>query len=338
MPEDSLPPLEQAARPVYQLYVANDRIQTHINHKPGTHNFESDNREALYRIVGDFFFRGDAKFNPSDIPIPQSELKTAKELTVPLPPKNATLHRLAVEISQSLPRRAALPTDTTNADAWRSAAREQLRHVIRFERSTAKRRSVGQADVDDIQVTSWLVSLSDEWTIPAVELTPPNARDIAIVFGDQGRGALNATVKRLLLTGHRVLTIDLLGIGETNKSVTPIEWQMIATVGRRPLGIQAAQLVALAELLHSSEAQPLVKLVGVGPRASVIALVAAAVEPQAIAEVELQNSWNSVKEFIDRDFELKDAPELGCFGLLHEFDIPQLEVMVSPRIVTHVRQ
>ena len=338
LPEGSLPPLEQAAWPIYRLYDADDRIQTHINHEPGTHNFEGDNREAFYRIVGKFFFPGDANFNPADIPIPQSELKTAEELAIPLPPNNATLHGLAVELSQSLPKRAVLPSDATTAEAWRSAARERLRNVIRLERYTAQLQSVGQVEIDGIQVNRWLVSLDDEWTVPAVELASPDARAIAIVFGDQGRGALNATVKRYLMTGHRVLTVDLLGFGETNKTVTPIEWQMIATVGRRPLGIQAAQLVALAKLLHSSEAQPLVKLVGVGPRASVVALVTAAVEPQAIAEVELQDSWHSVKEFINRNFELKDAPELGCFGLLYEFDIPQLEAMVAPRIVTHVRE
>ena len=58
LPAGSLPPLEQAARPVYELYGAAERFRTHVNHEPGTHNFERDNREAFYRLVGDFFFLG----------------------------------------------------------------------------------------------------------------------------------------------------------------------------------------------------------------------------------------------------------------------------------------
>ena len=222
-------------------------------------------------------------------------------------------------------------SDPAAANAWRSASRKRLSDVIRLERYDARLNVVDSQSIDGVQVTRSQVTFGNQWTLPVVELSPAKVRTVAIVFGDQGREALYPTVTRLLEKGHCVVVVDLLGFGETTKNVEPIEWQMIATVGRRPLGIQVGQLSALANWLHSRAGQPKVKLVAVGPRASAIALVAAAVEPTVIGGVEREGSWTSFKELIDRNLELKDAPEFGCFGLLKEFDIPQLEAMTGPR-------
>ena len=133
-PAGSLPPLEAAARPIYQLFRADGRFRTHINDEPGTHNFERDNREAFYQLVGDSFFPNDVKFNRVDISGLESELKTAEELAVPLPAGNATLHSLAVAASRSLPDRSTVPVNAPEADGWRSNVRERLRDVIHLER------------------------------------------------------------------------------------------------------------------------------------------------------------------------------------------------------------
>jgi hypothetical protein len=78
------------------------------------------------------------------------------------------------------------------------------------------------------------------------------------------------------------------------------------------------------------------KIVALGPRSSVIALVTAAVEPDRFETIELRDCWPSLKEFIQKNRELKDAPELACFGLLRDFDIPQLEALCRPGSVERV--
>ena len=40
-------------------YGSDQRLQSHVNHDPGTHNYEIDNRQAFYRLLGDLFFPGD---------------------------------------------------------------------------------------------------------------------------------------------------------------------------------------------------------------------------------------------------------------------------------------
>ena len=57
-------------------------------------------------------------------------------------------------------------------------------------------------------------------------------------------------------------------------------------------------------------------------------------ESQTITGVELHHSWGSLRELIRRNMTLKDAPELFCFGLLKEVDIPHLIAQLTPRTVT----
>ncbi|HSG71023.1 MAG TPA: hypothetical protein VLA12_11445, partial [Planctomycetaceae bacterium] len=52
------PPLIAAATPIFDLYGQTAWFRTHVNHDPGTHNFEKDNRQQLYKMFGDYFYGG----------------------------------------------------------------------------------------------------------------------------------------------------------------------------------------------------------------------------------------------------------------------------------------
>ncbi|HUG19731.1 MAG TPA: acetylxylan esterase, partial [Planctomycetaceae bacterium] len=52
------PPLIAAATPIFELYGQTAWFRTHVNHDPGTHNFEKDNRQQLYKMFGDYFYGG----------------------------------------------------------------------------------------------------------------------------------------------------------------------------------------------------------------------------------------------------------------------------------------
>ncbi len=77
--DHAMQPLLDAAEPIFQLYGQARRLRTHVNQDPGTHNFEVDNRQALYRVVGEEFFPNDKSFDPHEIDS-QSEVKTAAQL------------------------------------------------------------------------------------------------------------------------------------------------------------------------------------------------------------------------------------------------------------------
>src|SRR5262249_50731129 len=102
----ALPPLVRAAEPFFKLSGSEKALRTHVNHDPGTHNFERENREALYKIVGDFFFPNDATYSAKEVPC-EKEVRTADELKVPLPTDNLTMNAVAKRLAADLPHGAA---------------------------------------------------------------------------------------------------------------------------------------------------------------------------------------------------------------------------------------
>jgi hypothetical protein len=106
---------------------------------------------------------------------------------------------------------------------------------------------------------------------------------------------------------------------------------LVATIGERPLGLQVGQVLAAARWLANREQQGAVTVEAIGPRSSVIATVAAALDPEAIAALELHHSLDSLHRVIDDGREYAASPELFCFGLLEAFDIPQLRRLIEPR-------
>jgi hypothetical protein len=136
--------------------------------------------------------------------------------------------------------------------------------------------------------------------------------------------------------GHRVVVADPLNVGESSIAGKAHLWMhTLATVGDRPLGVQANQVAAIARLLAAEHGQP-VTLVASGPRCSLTALVAAALERPAIGRLELHHSLTSLKDVLTQDWTYTQAPELFCFGLLEQFDIPHLVALAGrERVVRH---
>src|SRR5262245_33676128 len=64
----ALPPLLKTAGPIFKLYGKEKHLRSHVNHDPGTHNYEKENREVFYRMLGDFFYPGDKAYSAKEIP------------------------------------------------------------------------------------------------------------------------------------------------------------------------------------------------------------------------------------------------------------------------------
>jgi hypothetical protein len=179
--------------------------------------------------------------------------------------------------------------------------------------------------------TGYWLRIGGTWTVPAVELAPPTPRGTVVVLGDGGRVKAADEVKELLKSGQRVLAVDLFYFGESKIRLHDDLFAIaLSSVGERPLGVESSQLAAVARWIHKRDgAAP--RIVAVGSRSSLIAMVAAALEPTAIAALDLKHPLGSLKEVIEQDLPFERAPELFCFGLLERFDVPQLSALVAPR-------
>jgi hypothetical protein len=323
----TLEPLLAAARPVFALYGAEDRLRSHVNHVPGTHNFERENREKFYELVGDFFYPGDKSFVRTEIDS-ESEIKSAEELNVPLPGDNIDFHVLAKNLMAQLPKSANPPTDKAALDSWQRERRERLKALLRIPEYEATSSAEKSSKVGNISITARSLKLGESWTVPALEMVrDPRTRSVAVVAADRGCGEVAAEIQKLLDAGSRVLAVDPLLLGNSKIKAQDPEYTFqlfVSAVGERPLGIQAAQLAAIARWARHGDTSIEVKLFSFGPRAGMAALVAAAIEPVAVTGVETFDSLATLRELIDQDKPVEPLGELFAFGLLREFDFDSI--------------
>lgn len=330
----ALPPLLNAAGPIFRLYGQEQRLRSHVNNDPGTHNYLRDNREAFYAMVGDTFFPEDSQYSAKEIPS-DSEVKSPETLQVELPKDNASLHHLALDLSKNLPQRAELPLTEAQGEAraWRGEGRKRLRDVVRARRYDTKARSTSRTEAEGLKVTCWRVEVGD-WSVPVVELVKGEPGKSVILLADEGRKASAPEARKWLSQGYRVLAVDPFYVGEARVAERDELFAlMLATVGNRPLGVQAGQVAAIARWSKAARPAEPLTLATSGPRTGTMALVAAGLEEAAIDEVVLHAPLGSLKALIESKQDYRLSPELFCFGLLEQFDVVQLAALVAPRKV-----
>ncbi|HSH93427.1 MAG TPA: acetylxylan esterase [Roseimicrobium sp.] len=313
--DHALEPLLKAARPMFELHKRGDFLQWHVNHDPGTHNFEQDNREALYRMMGRVFYPGDSSFKTNEI-VCTNEVKTAAQLDVPLPADNLDFSQIA--------RRLSLIASTAPITSP-VKARKQLAEIVRLPKDTLVAVQIGKDSDGPTKAIYWQFKFGTSWTVPATELVRGTPKGTVVVIADKGRASAKDEIEALLASGKRVIAVDPFYFGESRIVVRDFLHAMLVTcTGERPLGIQAHQVGSIAKWAGGAE------IAAIGPRTGLIALVAGALDTRSVRGVELEGSWKSLVEVLEKDGSVDQMPEVFCFGLLKEFDIPRLEQLLTP--------
>jgi len=325
--DHALQPLLDAAGPVFKLYGQAGRLSSHDNFDPGTHNYDLDNRQAFYSVVGEEFFPGDKHFAATEPPM-ETEVKKPEQLAVVLPAANTDFHQLALALSKPLPGPAIKSP---------KAARGKLAAIVKFTTHAVAASQAGEETRGDVHATYWKLRIGDIWTVPVVELVKGEPKGTTLLVADKGRGSATAEVDALLAGGQRVLALDPFYFGESKIVARDFLHSLLVTaVGDRPLGIQASEVAAVARWAAGQFKTGSVDVSAVGPRSSTFALVAAALDRHPIGHLTLTNPMASLHEVIDGDLSVSDKPELFCFGLLESFDLPQLKQMAGPERVSEL--
>ncbi len=316
--EYALGPLLRAARPAFELFDRPHNLRYHVNQDPG-HNYARDNREAFYRMLRDSFFGGNPDFPVEEIEV-SAEVKAAEDLHVPLPESNLDFHRIALAMAAKAPARPR-------------GGRQALQAIVRAPAYQVRAIEAGAAEGDGMAAARWRLRMGNDWTVPAVEIERGDGDSTTILVADGGRESASGQARALLDGGTRVIALDPYFYGESRIATKDWLWSLlIAALGERPLGIQAGQIAAAARWARQRHGHA-VEIHSVGPRSSLAALIAAALEPEAVAGLRMDESFGSLKEIIERDLDARDAPELFCFGLLEAFEMDDIRALVAPRPV-----
>jgi dienelactone hydrolase len=329
------PYLFDNVKPFFRIYGQAANLAWHENFIPGVHNYQLDNRIQAYR-----FFTREFGLPVADGEIfSDNEIRTSRELAIPLPTGNLTILDLARKISGT-----AVREETQSLDATQLATeREKLKSTVRYTAvQTAQALRYTNAKGMDFMEISYGFLFSNGLSANAMALKQddsPADQPITIVLNDQGYKDAGKDVFEALTSGHEVLALDPLFIGSSMPE-TPdsSDWELLVdSSGDRSLGLQVAQLLAVAHWLRSTHPVSRIQISTRGIRTQVIAMIAAAIEPNTFSDEANHGGMMKLSYLYDKPVPLRTAPELFCLDLYRLFDIDVLSKLASPTQVMLVQ-
>jgi dienelactone hydrolase len=324
------PLIYDGIRPFFKLYDKEDAFQWYENRDPGTHNYQLDNREHAYRFFSQQFGMSIVE---KEIPSGQ-EMKTYDELVVGLPKDNLTILDLARKMAGAI-KRPPIPSGSTGKSAWANSERQKLNSIVRYQpERLARIWTLANTKNKGIETLSYLFEMDNGLAASGVWVKGIDAGANApatLVLHDQGRKAAAADVSSRVNRDEQVLALDLTFFGDTWKDLEPFSYaQILDAEGERAVGIQAAQLIAIAEWLRKRTGAQKVRLESRGIRTEAIALVATALQPDVFSNMVIHEGIASLDYVLQVPVTFQNAPELFCLDLYKEFDIDHLAAMAAP--------
>lgn len=325
------PYLYNNVKPFFQLYGVPDNLAWHENFIPGVHNYQLDNRTQAYRFFTEHFHLPIADTEAFSDP----EIHTSRELAIGVPANNLTILGLAKELASRI-HRQPIPASAASHAAWTNSMREQLRSVVRYKIvSVSQALRMANSKGMGFQSLTYRFDLSNGLSATGIWLRQdhsPAAEPVTIVLNDNGYKSAGQEVFANLTSGHDVLALDLLFNGATRPEVPDSsDWMLLVdSSGDRSLGLEAAQLLSVAHWLRATRGATQIQVETDGIRNQVIALTAAALDPEAFSTLTIHNGMNSFKYLLDKPVPLRSAPELFCLDLYKDFDIDALSALASP--------
>ncbi len=315
-----------AVKPFFALYGKPEALAWHENLDPGTHNYQLENRLQSYRFFADHF----------RLPAPDGEIqvggeiKSGAELRVGLPPDNLTMLDLARRFAAGI-RRQALPS---------AEARVRLKSVVRYRPVSVTRAwMVDSTKNHEVETRTYEIGFSDGLGAAAVWAKPihaPSEAPVTVVLNDRGKEAVAAEVSGRLNRGEQVLALDVLFTGDARpRKPSPTDYALLlASMGDRPIGMEAAQLLAVVHWLLVRSGVPRARLEATGMRSQLAALISAAIEPELFSEISVREGMRSLGYLLDLPVRYRSAPDLFCLDLYKEFDVDLLASLAVPLRVT----
>ena len=318
-----------AVKPFYRLSGKESAFAWHENLDPADHNYQLDNRLQSYRFFARHFGLPTVE---SEIPV-ESEIKGFDELVVGLPKDNLTILGLAQALAGRITRQPIASTDGA-----------VLRKTLRYQDAGLYHAwALGNTKNRGLETRSYSFDFSNGLSADGVwfkAVAAPGDTPATLVLHDQGKKNAAAEVADRVNRGEQVLAVDLLFTGSSSPQNPDASayTQMLAAVGDRPLGLEAAQLITIVDWLRKTSGSGKVRLESTGRRSQTVALAAAALNPGMFLEIVIRKGAPSLKQLLDEKIEYQAAPDLFCLDLYRRFDLESLAMMAAPTKVIRADQ
>ena len=160
----------------------------------------------------------------------------------------------------------------------------------------------------------------------------PSDAPVTIIVNDKGYKSSAPNIVDHINRGEQVLALEPLFFGTTTPNDTdPAYWEMlVASSGDRPLGIQVAQLLAIAKSFGAQSGRKPVRLESEGIRSQIVVLAAAALEPGLFSDIRSNDVMDSLRFLLEAPVPYRTAPDLFCLDLYKYFDVDRLAILAAP--------
>jgi len=363
------PHLYDEIRPFFRLYGKEENLVFYENIDPGTHNYQLDNRQQSYAFFTKHF---NMPVVEREVNV-DSELKSYEELVVGTPKDNLTLTSLAKKLATSI-QRTPIPAERAARIEWATRSRARLKEIVRYTPVGMKHAAPLFSDRNkELESMGYRLEFDNDLSATAVLQKSINVSDdapVVILLDDTGlRGGGTDIVSEHIKRGEQVLAVNLIFTGDASPDfpknepvhVPEIFGKVFATqsqmpevrlflptrppsalyglllsaAGDRPLGIEAAQLIGVANWLREGSGSQAISVEALGIRNQVTALVAADLEPTRFSQLTVGEGMPSFSYLLDNAVRYQDAPDLFCLDLYKEFDIETLVALAEPAKVSH---
>jgi hypothetical protein len=336
------PDIYDAIKPFYALYGKEDSLQFHQGTQVSAHNYQRDDRQQAYHFLSKWFNLPD---KPDEVPV-EKYVKSYSELASGVPADNLTILGLARQFASKI-RHNPVPGESAARSEWARTQRATLTNVVHYKPVKVEHPwYVANTNHSTVESISFRFTLSNGLSATGVwtksTWTPEDA-PMVVMVNDKGRPGVDEQVgdhvpeaANLVDTGKQVLALSILFTGDANplnRDVGSLGYMMTA-VGAPPLGLEAAQLIAITEWAkerwHPSE----VMLESSGYRMQLASLVAGALQPQLFRNIAIHQGIHSLAELLDKSVKSEDVPDVFCLDLYKDFDLDMLKAMAEPAQVT----
>ena len=331
------PYIYDAVRPFFDLYRKPEAFAWYENTDPGTHNYQILNRVRAYT-----FFTANFHMPEVTAEIPSSlEVRTPEELAVGIPAGNLTIIGLARKLAGTNSR-SSIPSEANARVKWAGIQREKLKEVLRYTPVSVKDAwRISNSRRMAIRTLSYRFDFANGLSAAGLWLKADDAGEnapVTVVMNDNGYQASGETVSRRVNQGQQVLALDLLFNGSMRPQIPDAtDWELlVASVGDRPLGLEAAQLLGVAHWLSANHAGKAIEVETDGIRSAVIAAAAAAIDPGAFSIITSRHAMSSFSYLLDKPVAFRSAPDLFCLDLYKYFDIDSITDIAAPTTIRNL--
>lgn len=336
------PYIYDAIRPFYKLYGKQGAFEFHADDSVLMHNYDHDNRQHTYAFLAKCF---GLKSNSEEIPVGQ-DVDSYRELAAGLPANNLTILGLAKQFASQL-HHPEVPKGAPARAEWARSERAKLATVVNYKPVTVEQPwYVTNIDHNTVKSVSMRFVLSNGLSATGVWIRSkwtPKGAPMTVIIDDDGRKGAEARVwdhypeiGYRVEHGEQVLVLSIMYTGDATPEDVGRFGDMMTAVGDPPLGLEAAQLIAITQWAEHRWHPSQMMLESSGYRMQVVSLVAGALRPDLFKSITIHGGMKSLDYILDKRVQSNKVPDMFCRDFNKDFDLEMLTAMDGPAKVSEL--